>query len=110
MKRSHAYKGYVSAYKVEILKPFNRELLKDTESAITNKLKDLLTEMKGFKLVTRLALEFKQIEIHDETKYSTFYLPSKAETIHNNSDIDDVFESIYIKHAKIAWKGFGLDY
>ena len=32
---------------------------------------------------------------------STFYLNSKAETVTNESDIDDVFESIYyIKHTK----------
>ena len=32
---------------------------------------------------------------------SSFYLNSKAETVTNESDIDDVFESIYyIKHTK----------
>ena len=31
---------------------------------------------------------------YDETKYNTFYLSSKAETIINESDIDDTFESI----------------
>ena len=32
---------------------------------------------------------------------STFYLNSKAETVTNESDIDDVFESIYYnKHTK----------
>ena len=34
-------------------------------------------------------------ESDDETKYSTFYSASKTETIINESDIDDVFESIY---------------
>ena len=43
-----------------------------------------------------MVLEFKQIESDDETKYSTFYLPSKAETVINESDIDDVFESVYM--------------
>ena len=31
----------------------------------------------------------------DKTKYDTFYLKSKAETIINESDINDVFEPIY---------------
>ena len=31
---------------------------------------------------------------YDETKYNTFSLSSKAETIINESDIDDTFESI----------------
>ena len=75
---------------------FNHKLqLEDAESTIRNKLKDLLTELKGFKFVTTLALELKKIESDKETKYSTFHLFSKAETIINDSDIDNVFESIY---------------
>ena len=39
-KRSHAYRGYVGNSNVEILNSFNPELqLKDTESAVQNKLK-----------------------------------------------------------------------
>ena len=46
MKRSHAYKSYTSTYCVEVLNSFNAELqLEDTESAITYKLIDLLTEL-----------------------------------------------------------------
>ena len=52
-KRPHTYKGYnASTYNVDILNSFNSELLlKDTESAIGNKLKDLLTKLKEFKFV-----------------------------------------------------------
>ena len=40
-KQSRAFKGYASSYNVEILNSFNPELqLKDTESAIKNKLID----------------------------------------------------------------------
>ena len=47
-KRSCAYKGYGSTYNVEIVNSFKPELqLKDTESAIKNKLKKLLTELRG---------------------------------------------------------------
>ena len=38
-KRSHAFIGYASFYNVEVQ-------LKDTASAIKNKLKDLLSELK----------------------------------------------------------------
>ena len=39
-KQTHAFKDYASSYNVEILNSFNPELqLKDTESAIKNKLK-----------------------------------------------------------------------
>ena len=49
--KSHAFEGYANTYNNEILKSFNPELqLQDTEYTIRNKLKDLLTELKGFKL------------------------------------------------------------
>ena len=38
---------------------------------------------------------FKKIESKDKTKYGNFYSSSKAETIINESDIDNVFQSIY---------------
>ena len=59
------------------------------------KLKDLLTNFKGFIFVTTLILEFQKYSRYNETKYSTFYLPSKAEKNVNETDVDDVFESIY---------------
>ena len=59
------------------------------------KLKDLLTDLKGFIFVTTLILEFQKNSRYNETKYSTFYLPSKAEKNINETDVDDVFESIY---------------
>ena len=74
---------------------FNPELqLKDTESAIEKKLIDLLTQLKGLKSLTTLVLE---LESDDKTKYGTFYLNSKAEMIINESEIDDVSESICTK-------------
>ena len=74
---------------------FNPELqLQDTAFSIRNKLIDLLTELKGFKFVTKLVFELKKIENDFKTKYSNFYSNSKRETIVNQSDINDVFESI----------------
>ena len=55
-----------------------------------------MIELKGFKFVRILVLEFQKLENDDETKYSTFYSFSKAEAIINKSDIDDVLKSIYI--------------
>ena len=36
-------------------------------------------------------LELKKIENENKTKYDTFYSHSKAETIINGNDIDDIF-------------------
>ena len=48
--------------------------LKDIDSAVKNKLKDLLTELKGFKFVATLFLELEKIQRDDETLYRTFSL------------------------------------
>ena len=42
-----------------------------------------------------LELKKKKIENDDKTKYNTCYSNSEAEAIINESDIDDVFKSIY---------------
>ena len=42
-----------------------------------------------------LVLVFKKIESKDKTKYDNFYSSSKAEIIINESDIDNVFQSIF---------------
>ena len=57
--------------------------------------------------MTTLVLEFKKIENDDKTKYNILYSNSKAETIINESDIDDVFESIYIPTISNIQKSFG---
>ena len=67
---------------------FNSKL---AESAIKNKLADLLSGLKDFKFIITLVLELKTIQSDDKSIYNTFYSNSKAETIIN----DDVFESIY---------------
>ena len=44
--------------------------------------------------MTTWVLAFKKIESKDKTKYDNFYSNSNVEIIINESDIDDVFESI----------------
>ena len=51
--------------------------------------------MKCFKFITTSVLDFKIIQSDDKTLYNTFYLHWKAETIINESNSDNVFESIY---------------
>ena len=52
-----------------------------------------MTELRRFIFLT-LVLVFKKIESDDKTKYDNFYSNSKVEMIINDSDIDDVFESV----------------
>ena len=54
-----------------------------------------MTQLKGFKFVATLVLVFKKIESKDTAKFDNFYSSSKAEMIINESDINDVFQSIY---------------
>ena len=54
-----------------------------------------MTQLKGFKFLTTLVLVFKKIENEDKTSYDTFYSSSKAEIIINDSDIDNLFQSVY---------------
>ena len=42
-----------------------------------------------------LVLAFKKIESKDKTRYGNFYSSSKTEIVINESDIDDVFQSLY---------------
>ena len=56
-----------------------------------------------------LFLCLKKIESEDKIKYDNFYSSSKAEIIINESDIDDVFQSIYTSYI-IYTKIFKLDY
>ena len=53
-----------------------------------------MTQLKGFKFVATLVLELKKMTI--KQNMTPFYSHSKAEKFINESDIDDVFESIYI--------------
>ena len=45
--------------------------------------------------MTALVLMFKKIESEDKTNYNNLNSSSKAQTIINESDIDDVFQSVY---------------
>ena len=100
-KQPYAYKGYASADDLDILNSFNPEIqLKNNESPIRNKPRDLLSELTGFKFVTALVIKFQKIESDDATKYSPIYSNSQVETIINESDIDDVPSMILSKIQK----------
>ena len=53
---------------------------------------DLLSELRGFEFVKTLVLVFRKIDSEDKRKNDTFY--SKAQIIINESETDNVFQSI----------------
>ena len=57
--------------------------------------------------MTTLVLVFKKIESEDKRKYDTFYLNSKAEIVINESNINDVFKSIYTTVISNVQKSLG---
>ena len=57
--------------------------------------------------MTTLVLAFKKIECDDKAKHDTFYSHSKTETIINESDIHDIFESIYTTILSNKQKSLG---
>ena len=67
-----------------------------------------MTQFKGFKFVTTLALVFKKIESKDKTKHDNFYSSSKAEVIINESEIDYVSKSIYTTIIKNIQDSLGF--
>ena len=67
----------------------------DTLYSFSHELEELINfffELRAFKFVITLVLEFEKIEKDDETKYTIFYSNSKAETTINEGDINDIFE------------------
>ena len=95
---------------LKISNSFNPELqLKDIEYPIKNKLNKLLSKLREFKFVTTLVLAFKKIERKDKTKFDNFYSSLNAELIINESDIDNVFKSIYSTIISNIQKSLGKD-
>ena len=57
--------------------------------------------------MTTLVLVFKTIESEDKTKYDNFHSSSQAEIKINESDIDDVYQSIYTTIISNIHKSLG---
>ena len=66
-----------------------------------------MNQLKDFEFVTTLVLVFQKTESEDKATYDNFYSNSKAEIIINESDTDDVFQSIYTTIKKNIQKSLG---
>ena len=66
-----------------------------------------MTQLTFFRFITILDLVFKSIEREDKTTYGNLCSSSKAEIIINESDIDDVFQSIYTTIIRNMQKSLG---
>ena len=70
--------------------------------------KNLLSQLREFEFVITLFLVFKKIESKDKTNFDNFYSSSNVEIIINESDIDNVFESIYPTIITSIEKSLGI--
>ena len=77
-------------YNIEILNLFDPQLqlINTKSSAIKNKLKDLLHELKKCKVQIISASEYKKIDDHETTRK---FFQVRAQLIVNDSDIDKEF-------------------
>ena len=66
-----------------------------------------MTQLKGFTFVKTLILVSKKIDSGDKTKYGTFLSSSKAGIIINETNINDVFQSVYTKITTNLQKSSG---
>ena len=81
--------NFVHHYNVKILNLFDPELqLINTKPIIKNKLKELLSEMKNFKVQRKLVLDYKK---GNDCKI----FQSSAKLIDSDSYIDKAFKSIH---------------
>ena len=82
-------------------------LVDSSNSSFSVKAFDLLSELRRFKYVTALVLEFKKMQSEEKTMHNTFYSNSKAKAIINGSDIGYLFKSIYITITSNIQKSIG---
>ena len=86
--QSNSSDKYVHRYNIEILNLFDPELqLINTKPMIKSKLKELLSELKNFKVQAILVLEYKK-----RNNRKIFH--SRIKLIASDSDIDEAFKSM----------------
>ena len=87
--QSNSCDKYVHHYNIEILNLFDLELqLINTKPMIKNKLKELLSEVKNFKVQTILVLEY-------ENRNDRKMVSSITNLIASDSDTDGAFKSMH---------------
>ena len=87
--QSNSSNNCVLHYYVEILNIFDPKLLLiNTKTMIKNKLKELLSELKRFNVLTIFLLDYKKR--NDRTVFH-----SSAKLIASDSDIDEVLKSMH---------------
>ena len=87
--QSNSSDCFIHCYDVEILNIFDSELqLVNTKPMIKSKLKELVNELKKFKVQTILALDYKERNDH-----KIFH--SSAKLIVSDSGIDEAFKFIH---------------
>ena len=85
-QKNKALKGYVRSIEVAMKSEEDPlEQLQNTRKGIENKLKTLLSEANGFKIVETLTVTFEKTTSKDETTIKTAYFNSNTFTITNEN-------------------------
>ena len=89
-QKNKALKGYVKSFEVTIKSEEDpMEQLQSSRKGIENKLKTLLNETNGLKIVEALKVTFEKTTSKDETTIKTAYFNSNTFTITNENELNE---------------------
>ena len=99
MKTNHAFRGYATNQKVELVeKKDPTEQLEASKSKIKDSFSDLLNETKGFKYQITLKVTLKKYKPNEEIEFFPVYFNSTTKTVINHKFIlENAFQEILYK-------------
>ena len=109
VKKTNAFKGYVSSYKVEIVDSKDPLVeLEAKKSSINDLFKNLLIEMKGFKYQITMTVLLDKPKMDGDIEYSPVYFNSVTKTVINSEYmLDKSFKEVFYRIENWINKGSG---
>jgi len=102
-------KGFTKSFKIEIISNDTLEQLTNTRKLVVDKLVENLNMMKGLKWVTTLQITFEKQNNENEIMNRQAVFNSKADTILNENDLNEIQSTNQIVSKIGNWikQGFG---
>ena len=107
---SKAFRRYARSYKVEIMEPKDPlAQLEASKSSIKDLLKDLLSEMKGFKYQITVTVLLCKHKMNGDIEYAPVYFISATKTviISDKCDLGKSFQEVLYRIDNGINEGFG---